>query len=228
MAGHVITIRRSSAKSRSSPIQGGIPPYNCPPALKRENRTRFEFVNGILCRHSPNDDRFQVVWPVAKRFEILHRYHDTSIGSHCGESKLYDVVSRHLWYLGLRRDCQAYVASCSRCSAKKDDQGPPPPPLLPQQPAGPGDELVIDVVHMPASRVSGISQVLTCIDKFTCFLTFYPLQSGSADDVAQALSSQFLTFGLPRRVECDAGANLRSQTDRLQTDVGCASSGELT
>lgn len=191
-------------------------PQDCPLALKRENRTQFRFVNGILCRQSPDDDRIQVVWPVAKRFEILHKYHDTPIGSHNGMAKLYEVVSRHIWYLGLHRDCQDYVASCSRCSAKKDDQGPPPPPLLPQEPAGPGDELVIDIVYMPASRVSGKSLVLTCIDKFTGFLTFYPLQSQSADDIVHALSAQCLTFGPPRRIECDAGANLKSRAvDRL-------------
>ena len=193
-------------------ISRGKWPRYCPPTLKRENVDRFRFVNGILCRSAHGGDKLQVVWPVAKRFEALHRHHDSPLGSHCGEAKLYEALSRHIWYLGLQRDCRNYVASCVRCSAKKDDRGPPPPPILPQEPAGPGDELVIDVVHMPASRTSGRTLVLTCIDKFTGFLTFYPLQSGSADDIVQALSSQFFVFGPPRRLECDAGSNVRSQS----------------
>ena len=185
-AGSIRTVRwRHLCKALRRPPRhlwtwGKWPRY-CPPALKRENAAHFQFVNGILCRCAPCAGHMQVVWPVAKRFELMYRHHDNSIGSHCGGEKLYDIISRRVWYLGLRRDCQNYVASCGRCIGKKDDRGPPPPPILPQQPAGPGDELVI--VHMPASRTSGRTLVLTCIDKFTGFLTFYPLQSGSADDV---------------------------------------------
>ena len=150
------------------------------------------------------------MWPRAKRYEILHQYHDPPHHGHCGHEKLFEKVSRDVWYVGLRRDCENYVASCERCSQRKDDRGPPAPPLLPQDPGGPGEVLVIDVVHMPNSRLTGKTLVLTCVDKFTGFLSHYTLQSGSADHVVNALMTQFLTFGPPQRIETDAGTNLTS------------------
>ena len=68
----------------------------------------------------------------------------------------------------------------------------------------------MDIVHMPKSRTTGVSLVLTCVDKFTGYLSFYPLQSGSADHIANALQSHFLVFGPPGRLETDAGKNLKS------------------
>ena len=191
-------------------LRTGKWPKYCPPALKREKIDNFALQHGILYRKAC-DGSCQIVWPTSKRFEMLYRHHDTSIGAHCGADKLYEILTRHIWYLGLKRDCQNYVASCALCSAKKDDRGPPRPPLLPQDPTSPGEVLVIDVVHMPQSRLSGKTLVLTCIDKFTGFLTYYPLDSGTADNITDALSTHFLTFGPPQRIETDAGANMKSE-----------------
>ena len=154
---------------------------------------------------------WKVVWPRVKRFEILYSNHDPSHHGHCGSDKLYEKVSRCIWYVGLKRDCKNYVDSCNRCSQRKDDRGPPAPPLLPQEPYGPGEVLVVDVVHMANSRLTGNSLVLTCVDKCTGFLSHHKLQSGSADNLVEALTNQFLTFGPPLRVETDAGTNFKSQ-----------------
>ena len=64
---------------------------------------------------------------------------------------------------------------------------------------------------MPASRTSGKTLVLTCVDKFTGFLTHYPLETGTTDGIVDALSKQFLTFGPPKHMETDAGSNSKSQ-----------------
>ena len=190
-------------------LRTGKWPRYCPAALKRETVDNFTLRQGILYRKGSSGS-FQIVWPIARRFEMLYRHHDTSTGAHCGADKLYEILSRSIWYLGLKGDCHSYVASCELCSAKKSDRGPPRPPLLPQSPTSPGEVLVVDVVHLPQSRLSGKTLVLTCIDKFTGFLTFYPLVSGAAENVVDALSTQFLTFGPPQRIETDAGTNMKS------------------
>ena len=186
-------------------------PKFCSPALKKEDINNFALRDGILCVQGQTGAEQRIVWPRAKRFEMLYQHHDLSHHGHCGHEKLYEKLSRHIWYVGLKRDCKNYVDSCKRCSEKKDDRGPAPPPLLPQPTGGPGDVLVIDIVHMPSSRLTGKTLVLTCVDKFTGFLTHYPLQSGTADDVADALTTQFLKYGPPQHIETDAGANLKSQ-----------------
>ena len=71
--------------------------------------------------------------------------------------------------------------------------------------------MVVDIVHMPASRTSGKTLVLTCIDKFTGFLSHYPLETGTTDGIVHALAKQFLTFGPPKYLETDAGSNFKSK-----------------
>ena len=186
-------------------------PKFCSPTLKREDVDKFELRDGILCIQGGPGTAVRIVWPRAKRFELLYQHHDPSHHGHCGHEKLFEKVSRHVWYLGLKHDCKNYVDSCERCSQKKDSRGAPAPPLLPQPPGGPGDVLVIDIVHMPSSRVTGRSLVLTCVDKFTGFLTHYPLAAGTADNIVNALLEQFLRYGPPQHIETDAGANLKSQ-----------------
>ena len=61
---------------------------------------------------------------------------------------------------------------------------------------------------MPQSDASGRYYLLTCVDKFSGFLTCYPLDSGSSDHIAQKLEYHFLTFGPPESLESDAGSNL--------------------
>ena len=185
-------------------------PKFCSPALKRQDINMFSMNDGILCYKGRQGTDTKIVWPRVKRFEILYANHDPSHHGHRGSDKLYQKISQHIWYVGLKRDCKNYVESCSLCSRRKDDRGPPSPPLLPQEPYGPGDILVVDIMHMTNSRSTGNSLVLTCVDKFTGFISHYPLQSGSADDLVEALTTQFVTFGPPLRVETDAGANFKS------------------
>ena len=192
-------------------LKHGKWPRFCPPILKREKVESFSLQNGILCRRDTMRDDPKVVWPVAKRFEMMYKNHDVSHHAHGGSEKLFQKLSQQIWYPGLKRDCSNYVSSCKRCSRSKDDRGVAPPPLLPQPAAGPGDILVVDVVHMPSSRISGKTLVLTCVDKFTGFLTHYPLPSGSAESLTDVLTGHFLRFGPPRIIETDAGANMKSQ-----------------
>ena len=60
---------------------------------------KFVFSDDILFyRDSPKTPP-NVVWPRAKRYEILHQNHDPSHHGHCGDEKLFEMkVSRDLWY----------------------------------------------------------------------------------------------------------------------------------
>ena len=66
----------------------------------------------------------------------------------------------------------------------------------------------IYVYSMPRSIASSKCQLLTCVDKFSGFISAYPLESGSADCVADRLAQHFMTFGPPECVKSDSGSNL--------------------
>ena len=61
---------------------------------------------------------------------------------------------------------------------------------------------------MPRGRVHGRSSVLTCVDTFSGYLSYYVLDYGASDCVVDALNRHFLTFGPPENMESDAGTNL--------------------
>ena len=171
------------------------------PVLKRESADRFVMKDGLVYRDG------QLVWPVAKRFELMYQHHDVSHHAHGGGAKLSELLSRHVWYPGLRSDCDDYVRSCTRCSQRKSTQSHRPP-LLPQRSTYPNQTLVIDVLAMPRGHVHGRSSVLTCVDKFSGYLSYYTLDSGSSDCIVEALNRHFLVFGPPENIESDAGSNL--------------------
>ena len=183
-------------------------PRYAPPYLKREPPGTFLFRDGMIFRRqAPPGDRDLIVWPVVKRFELLYHHHDVSQHAHGGETKLYELVSRWVWYPGLRRDYADYVRSCKRCSQRKSTRLQNSP-LLPQEASYPNEVLVIDILSMPRSAESGRYYLLTCVDKFSGFLFCYPLDSGSSDHIAQKLEYHFLTYGSPESLESDAGSNL--------------------
>ena len=176
-------------------------PRFAPPHLKREPAENFRLRDGLVYRGD------QIVWPVAKRFEVMYRHHDVSHHAHGGAAKLHEMLSRHVWYPGLLLDCRAYLSSCDRCSQKKDTRSHVPP-LLPQAATHPNEILVIDVVSMPRGQIHGRTSVLTCIDKFSGYLSYYPLDATSSEHIVEALSQHFLVFGPLECVESDAGSNL--------------------
>ena len=193
-------------------LKHGKWPRFAPPALKREPADCFAFKDGLIYR----DD--QLVWPVAKRYELMYQHHDVSHHAHGGGVKMHELLSRHVWYPGLKSDCNDYVRSCTRCSQRKNTESHRPP-LLPQPSAYPNETLVIDVLAMPKDHLYGRTSVLTCIYKFSGHLSYYPLDSGSSDCIVEALTQHFLTFGPPECIESDAGANLL-KSSHVQTLCG--------
>ena len=176
-------------------------------SLRREPIEEFSLQDGVLVRSRSASAAPVIVWPAAKRFELLYSHHDVSTAAHCGASKMYEVLSRGVWFPGMKRLCEEYVRCCSRCSSKKSTRAQNPP-LIPQEADYPNAVLVIDVLSMPRSIASSKCQLLTCVDKFSGFVSAYPLESGSADCVADKLAQHFMTFGPPESAESDSGSNL--------------------
>ena len=190
-------------------LRHGKWPRSAPVSLRRERVEEFSLQDGVLVRTCSRSEGSTpvIVWPVAKRFELLRGHHDVSTAAHCGADKMHAILCRRVWFPGMRRLCEEYVRGCRRCGKKKDARSRTPP-LLPQEADYPNAVLVIDILSMPRSVASGKCQLLTCVDKFSGFLSAYPLESGSAECVADKLAHHFMTFGPPECAESDSGSNL--------------------
>ena len=113
-------------------LRHGKWPRSTPVQLRRERIDEFSLRDGVLVRNRRDSEHTSaIVWPAAKRFELLHRHHDTSTAAHCGAGKMYEVLRRRVWLPGMKRLCEEYVRSCRRCGKKKDTR-PQIPPLIPQ------------------------------------------------------------------------------------------------
>ena len=117
---------------------GEWPPYT-PPCLKRHPVSCFRLDDGVVMRAADSDaENWQVVWPLAKRFELFYAHHDTSDYAHGGYAKMYDLLSRHAWYPGIKADYEDYMRTCERLNQRKrSNSQPPPPPFTNRKQTGP-------------------------------------------------------------------------------------------
>lgn len=56
---------------------------------------------------------------------ILRCCHDNKTAGHFGFLKMFHLTRRQFWWPHMRRDVEAYVASCSTCAKTKPQPGKP-------------------------------------------------------------------------------------------------------
>ncbi|XP_058041925.1 uncharacterized protein LOC131199783 [Ahaetulla prasina] len=64
--------------------------------------------------------------PLSLRETILQRCHDAKMAGHFGFVKTLHLLKRQFWWPSLKKDIQAYVASCPVCASSKRPPGKPP------------------------------------------------------------------------------------------------------
>lgn len=64
-----------------------------------------------------------MVIPKASPFvhTLLQEYHDNPIGGHSGMFKTYKRLAAEWYWLGMKRDVQAYMAQCPTCQQNKNN-----------------------------------------------------------------------------------------------------------
>ena len=85
-------------------LRHGKWPRFTPVSLRRETIDEFSLQDGVLVRSRSASAAPVIVWPAAKRFELLHNHHVIT-AAHCGASKMYEVLGRRAWFPGMKRLC---------------------------------------------------------------------------------------------------------------------------
>jgi hypothetical protein len=127
------------------------------------------------------------------RKTLMREAHDAKYSGHLGFKKTYDLLHRHYWWPGMRKDVQNYVQTCESCQRNKSNTHAPAGPLQPlpvpdRRWASVSMDLITDLPPTPRDHDS----VLVVVDRLSKMAHFVPCK--------KTLSSQELAVIFAREV----------------------------
>lgn len=140
--------------------------------------------------------------PPSKRIELINEAH---AAGHFGRDQVFrQIYDKGYWWPDMRKQIQTALMTCDSCSrfvVRKE--GFKPAEYITAD--GPWHHVQIDTqTNLPRSP-EGYTVLLSIVDVFSSFTLLFPLQSKTAEAVAQKLWYAMCLFGFPRIIQSDNG-----------------------
>ncbi|XP_074346704.1 uncharacterized protein LOC141685510 [Apium graveolens] len=136
---------------------------------------------------------------------LLEAYHDSPVGGHAGEVKMYLRIAKDWYWKGMRGDVTTYVRQCVTCQQQKVSQQAPAGLLQPLPiPSLVWDDITMDFIEgLPMSQ--GYNDVLVVVDRLTKYAHFLGLRHPfDAFSVAAVFTKEIVKLhGFPRSIVSD-------------------------
>jgi hypothetical protein len=146
------------------------------------------------------------------RLRIFKAYHCAPSAGHGGVTKTFDLITRHFWWPGLRKDVKSFIAVCDSCQRVKSDHQRPAGLLQPLSiPEDRWKTVSMDfIVELPNCK--GFNAIIVFVDVLTKMAHFAACKTSCTAEQAAELFNQhvFKLHGLPRFMLHDRGTQFTS------------------
>ena len=196
-----------------------LPPDEAQARRVMLSHSHYVLVDDILYHLEP-DKSLRIVPPAVDREELFHEAHGGPFGGHLGDAKVHSQLSRHYWWLGMRKDISRWSRGCLTCASRS--VGRPVKPLLTPIPVGgPFDRVGVDVLQLPLTQ-QGNRYAVVFMDYITKWPEVFAVPDQTALTIARLLVEQVVSrHGVPSQLLSDRGAAFLSNLLReLCTVIG--------
>ena len=172
---------------------------------KKRNDLRFR--GGLLYYFC--DNNYRLIIPKDQRSKLTKMVHETL--AHIGVNKTLNVLKEDYYWPRMEFDTRLWISSCKFCSERKS-QGMHRKQEADLNANYPFHKVSLDITGPLPRGLQGEQYILGIIDNFSKFVSLVPLKRATAETVAHALYSKWVTlFGIPDVIHTDRGTEFENQ-----------------
>jgi hypothetical protein len=123
-----------------------------------------------------------------RKQRIIAEMHNCPIGGHQGIQRTAERIKLYISWPGLDQDVTQYIKQCKICQLNKDTRPNIKLPLtITDTKTAPWEKIYLDIVGPLPITETNMKYILTCQDNLSKYFIAIPLQSQTAEEVANAL-----------------------------------------
>ena len=161
-----------------------------------------------LKRDKLDSGNYQLVLPKIMQREVIQMYHDSPLAGHAGISITIDKIRKDYFFERMCTVVTDYVKSCDLCQRRKVSRHTKNPTTALPTPEHPFEAWEIDLFGILPLSSQGYCYVFIATDMFSRYQYAVPLRSKDSVSVSNAIFNLCCTFGTPRVLYSDFGAEM--------------------